>query len=53
MQVLVDHLVRSLDRKIISNRQLMHVYEFAGAFITRMTIVELDRPAGEDDEEDA
>jgi hypothetical protein len=50
IHVLVDQLVRSLDRKILSNKQVMHVYEFDGAFITRMTIVDFDRPA--DDEED-
>ena len=47
--VRVDLLVRSLDGKVLLNRQAVHVYEFDGPFISRMTIVELEK---QDDEED-
>ena len=51
IHVLVDQLVRLLDRKIMGNKQIEHVYEFDGAFVTRMTIVEFERPADVEDEE--
>ena len=51
VHVLVDQIVRSLDRKILSNKQVMHVYEFDGAFITRMTIVEIAQPTDDEDAE--
>jgi ketosteroid isomerase-like protein len=50
VRVRVDQLVRSVDGKILDNKQVEHVYEFEGPFITRMTIVDAARPA--DDEED-
>ncbi len=50
--VRVDQFVRSLDGKILQNRQLEHLYEFDGAFIKRMTIAGLDG-AGGGNEEDA
>jgi hypothetical protein len=50
VHVRVDQLVRSLDGKILDNKQIEHVYEFDGPFIKRMTIV--DARKAEDDEED-
>jgi ketosteroid isomerase-like protein len=50
VRVLVDQLVRSLDGKILSNKQIQHVYEFDGPFIARMTVVDFDRPADDDEE---
>lgn len=50
VHVRVDQLVRSLDGKILDNKQIEHVYEFDGAFIKRMTIVDAVKP--DDDEED-
>jgi hypothetical protein len=49
--VRVDQLVRSLDGKILQNRQVGHDYQFDGAFISRMTIVDV-ADGGDDDEED-
>jgi hypothetical protein len=49
--VRVDQLVRSLDGKILQNRQVGHDYQFDGAFISRMTIVDV-ADSGDDDEED-
>jgi hypothetical protein len=49
-RVRVDLLVRSLDGKVLMNRQAEHVYEFSGPFIARMTIVDIPQP--DDDEED-
>ena len=49
-RVRVDQLVRSLDGKILSNKQIEHVYEFEGPFIKRMTIV--DEGKVEDDEDE-
>lgn len=51
VHVLVDQIVRSLDGKILSNKQVVHVYEFEGAFISRMTIVDFQQPADDEDEE--
>jgi predicted ester cyclase len=48
--VRVDQLVRSLDGKILQNRQIEHVYEFAGPFISRMMIVEPEKVEDETDE---
>ena len=48
--VRVDQLVKSLDGKILSNRQVEHVYTFDGPFIARMVIV--DRGEGSDDDDD-
>jgi ketosteroid isomerase-like protein len=48
--VRVDQLVRSLDGKILQNRQVEHVYEFEGPFISRMTIVEPEQVDEDDDE---
>jgi len=48
--VLVDQMIRSLDGEILQNRQVEHVYEFNGAFITRMTII--GREQGEVDRDD-
>jgi ketosteroid isomerase-like protein len=48
--VRVDQLVRSLDGKILQNRQIEHVYEFAGPFISRMTIVEPEEIEDDTDE---
>jgi hypothetical protein len=50
VHVRVDQLVRSLDGKVLHNKQIEHVYEFDGAFIKRMTIV--DNVKDDDDEED-
>ncbi len=50
VHVRVDQLVRSLDGKILDNKQLEHVYEFDAHFIKRMTIVDAAKP--DDDEED-
>ena len=47
--VRVDQLVRSLDGKVLSHREVEHVYEFDGAFITRMTIVAAAPEADDDD----
>jgi hypothetical protein len=49
--VRVDQLVRSLDGKVLMNRQAEHVYEFEGPFISRMTIVEIEQADDEDDED--
>ena len=48
--VRVDQLVRSLEGKVLLNRQVEHVYEFEGPFISRMTIVESE-PVDEDEDE--
>ncbi len=48
--VRVDLLVKSLDGKILLNRQAEHVYEFDGPFISRMTIVELEKLDDDEDE---
>jgi SnoaL-like domain len=50
VHVRVDQLIRALDGKILDNKQIEHVYEFEGPFITRMTIVDAAEPA--DDEDD-
>ena len=39
--VLVDRLVRSLDGEILQNLRVEHVFEFDGAFISRMTVIGL------------
>jgi hypothetical protein len=49
--VRVDQLVRSLDGKVLMNRQAEHVYEFEGPFISRMTIVEPEEQDDEDEDE--
>jgi hypothetical protein len=49
--VRVDQLVRSLDGKILLNRDVEHVYEFSGPFIARMTIVEIPQPDDDEEEE--
>jgi hypothetical protein len=51
VHVRVDQLVRSLDGKILQNRQVEHVYEFEGPFISRMTIVEPEKHDDDDEEE--
>jgi hypothetical protein len=48
--VRVDLLVKSLDGKVLMNRQAEHVYEFEGPFISRMTIVETELPDEDEDE---
>jgi hypothetical protein len=50
--VRVDQLVRSLDGKILQNRQVGHDYQFDGAFISRMTIVDVADSDDDEDEED-
>jgi hypothetical protein len=52
IQVLVDQLVRDRGGKITSNKQLLHVYRFDGAFIAGMNIVDFDRDADDDDDDD-
>ena len=37
--VLVDRLVRALDGEILQNLRVEHVFEFDGAFISRMTVI--------------
>ena len=49
--VRVDQLVRSLDGKVLVNRQVEHVYEFSGPFIARMTVVEIPQPDDEDEDD--
>ncbi len=39
--VFVDQLVRALDGEILQNRQVEHVFEFDGPFISRMTVIGL------------
>jgi hypothetical protein len=39
--VFVDQLVRALDGEILQNRQVEHVFEFDGSFISRMTVIGL------------
>lgn len=48
--VRVDQLVRSLDGKFIDHRQVDHVYQFEGPFISRMDIVPVAE--GDDDDDD-
>ncbi len=48
-RVRVDQLVKSLDGKILLNKQVGHVYQFEGPFVSRMTIVDV---APDDDEDD-
>ena len=48
--VRVDQLVRSLEGKVLLNRQVEHVYEFEGPFVSRMTIVELEQVDDDEDE---
>lgn len=48
--VRVDQLVRSLDGKVLLNRQVEHVYEFDGPFIVRMIIVEAEQVDEDEDE---
>ena len=48
--VRVDQLVRSLDGKILQNRQIEHVFEFAGPFIASMTIIEPENVEDDNDE---
>jgi hypothetical protein len=48
--VRVDLLVKSLDGKVLLNRQAEHVYEFEGPFIARMTIVEFEKLNEDEDE---
>ena len=48
--VRVDQLVRSLEGKVLLNRQVEHVYEFEGPFISRMTIVETEQVDEDEDE---
>ncbi len=50
VHVRVDQLVRSLDGKVLDNKQLEHVYTFNGPFIERMDIV--DGGAADDGEDD-
>jgi ketosteroid isomerase-like protein len=52
VQVLVDQLVRARDGAIISNKQVLHVYRFDGAFIAAMNIVDFDRDENDDDDDD-
>ncbi len=57
--VLVDRLVRSRDGDILQNLKVEHVFEFDGAFISRMTVIGLaegefgtpDERDGEDGDE--
>jgi hypothetical protein len=49
-RVRVDQLVRSLAGKVLANRQVEHVYEFDGPFVSRMTII--NSGANGDDEEE-
>lgn len=49
--VRVDQLVRSLEGKVLLNRQVEHAYEFEGPFISRMTIIEPTK-VDEDEDED-
>ena len=49
VHVRVDQLVRDKAGKILSNNQVGHVYQFDGAFIKRMDVVDL--PAEPDDED--
>jgi len=49
VHVRVDQLVRDNAGKILSNNQVGHVYQFDGAFIKRMDIVDL--PVEPDDED--
>lgn len=54
--VLVDQLVRALDGEILQNLKVEHVFEFDGAFISRMTVIglaegEIDNDADDDDED--
>jgi limonene-1,2-epoxide hydrolase len=42
-RVLVDELVSAKDGEILQNRRVDHVFEFDGAFISRMTIVGLEQ----------
>ena len=39
--VLVDRLVRSRDGEILQNLKVEHVFEFDGAFVSRMTVIGL------------
>ena len=39
--VVVDQLIKSLAGEILQNTKVEHVFEFDGAFISRMTIVDL------------
>ena len=48
--VRVHQLVRSLDGKVLSDGKVEHVYEFAGPFISRMTIVPAPPDIDEDEE---
>jgi len=48
--VRVDQLVKDRNGKVLSNRQIEHVYEFEGPFISKMTIV--DRGEGDEEEDD-
>jgi len=48
--VRVDQLVKSLAGKVLSNRQIEHVYAFEGPFVAKMIIV--DRGEGEDEDDD-
>jgi hypothetical protein len=52
VHVLVDQLVRGLDGKVLVNRQVEHVYEFEGPFISRMTIVDVPEAVDDEDDED-
>jgi hypothetical protein len=51
--VRVDQLVKDRAGKILSNRQLEHVYEFEGPFIKKMTIVDKGESADDEDDDDA
>ena len=51
--VLVDQLVRSLDGTILQNKRVEHVYTFDGAFVSRMTIVDVAAQSDDDDDDDA
>jgi limonene-1,2-epoxide hydrolase len=55
--VLVDQLVRARGGDILQNRRVEHVFEFDGAFISRMTVIglaqgEVDRKDDDEDGED-
>jgi ketosteroid isomerase-like protein len=50
--VLVDRLVRALDGEILQNLRVEHVFEFDGAFISRMTVIGLAEGEVDRDEDD-
>lgn len=51
VHVRVDQLVRDRAGNILVNREVEHVFEFDGPFITRMTVDDAPPEADEEDEE--